>query len=144
MISEEAVLLLAGYTEHPFHPDVSIPRSRSTLAAHILLKLTDPRPYSIDTLPGSPGQDEGTWAFEGDKNAATHLVENALAGGDKWVRGCLLSMRGPITRQMRDDISVRVVRVTLFEWEWRAEWQILVLYSNRRSISMIRLDMHLY
>jgi pyruvate dehydrogenase phosphatase len=40
-----------------------------------------------------------------DDNAATHLIKNSLAGSDEKKRNELLSMRYPISRWLRDDIT---------------------------------------
>jgi len=101
--SEEATLLLASYMKHPVHPDIPksyLPESFSLLAPAL------PRLYPTQDLPGTGERKEGTWVYEGDQNAATHLIRNSLAGGDRKLRGELLSLRGDVTRWLRDDITV--------------------------------------
>lgn len=44
--------------------------------------------------------------YEGDANAATHLIRNSLAGGDVKTRAELVSLGGKVSRWMRDDITV--------------------------------------
>jgi pyruvate dehydrogenase phosphatase len=60
----------------------------------------------VQDLPGTGDRAAGSWVYEGDENAATHLIRNSLAGGDRKLRGELLSMHGGVTRWMRDDITV--------------------------------------
>jgi len=104
--SEEATLLVASYLSHPKHED--IPKT-SLPATYPLIPPIEPRPYPAEELPGSPDRADGAWVFEGDSNAATHLIRNSLAGADRQWRRELLSMRGKPTRQKRDDITVTVV-----------------------------------
>ncbi|RSH89527.1 hypothetical protein EHS25_002077 [Saitozyma podzolica] len=106
--SEEATLLVASYLSHPNHPD--IPK----VAIPNIFPLQPPlpesqRPYPVQDLPGTGDRAAGSWVYEGDENAATHLIRNSLAGGDRKLRGELLSMHGGVTRWMRDDITVTVV-----------------------------------
>lgn len=101
--SEEAALLVASYLAHPTHPDVPKQYLPSQIAFH---PPPSERPYPVEPLPGTKGRDEGSWCFEGDKNAATHLIRNSLGGGDRKERGELLSMDGKMTRWLRDDITV--------------------------------------
>ncbi|KAK4691562.1 pyruvate dehydrogenase phosphatase, partial [Lecanoromycetidae sp. Uapishka_2] len=44
-----------------------------------------------------------------DDNAATHLVRNALGGKDEDMLRGLLTVSSPVSRKMRDDISVQVI-----------------------------------
>jgi pyruvate dehydrogenase phosphatase len=67
----------------------------------------EPRPYPALPLPATTEENKnGSWVF-GDKNAATHLIRNSLAGGDAQKRNELLSVHGEVTRWLRDDISVQ-------------------------------------
>lgn len=105
--SEEATLLLASYLAHPTHPEIH----KSQLPQHFPLKPYPPnfeRPYPAQDLPGSGSEERstGTWAFEGDANAATHLIRNSLGGGNKQLRAEYLSLKAPVTRWLRDDVTV--------------------------------------
>lgn len=53
------------------------------------------------------GQDE-RFVVE-DKNAATHLVRNALGGKDKDMLSALLTLPSPYSRRYRDDLTVQVI-----------------------------------
>ncbi|EGP83050.1 MgPP2CL-3, protein phosphatase 2C-like protein 3 [Zymoseptoria tritici IPO323] len=44
-----------------------------------------------------------------DKNAATHLVRNALGGKDKDMLSALLTLPSPFSRRYRDDLTVQVI-----------------------------------
>lgn len=44
-----------------------------------------------------------------DKNAATHLVRNALGGRDKDMISALLTLPSPYSRRYRDDLTVEVI-----------------------------------
>ncbi|KAF2720754.1 MgPP2CL-3, protein phosphatase 2C-like protein 3 [Polychaeton citri CBS 116435] len=44
-----------------------------------------------------------------DKNAATHLVRNALGGKDKDMVSALLTLPSPYSRRYRDDLTVQVI-----------------------------------
>lgn len=100
--SEEATLLTAAYLKEKKRDDVS----KAKLAEEVPLKTTEPRPYPVQDLPGSGNRDGGQWVFEGDDNAATHLIRNALGGGDRKLRGELLSLHGKVARYFRDDMTV--------------------------------------
>ena len=50
----------------------------------------------------------GRWAFE-DDNVSTHLIRNALGGGDVDRLCKLASIPAPHSRRFRDDITVTVV-----------------------------------
>lgn len=93
---------------HPTHPEIH----KSTLP--LQFPLTPPltnRPYPADPLPGTAEKSNGTWVFEGDSNAATHLIRNCLGGGDRKARNELLSVTGEVTRYLRDDITVTSVKL---------------------------------
>lgn len=57
------------------------------------------------------------WDIEGgderfvveDKNAATHLIRNALGGKDRDMVSALLSLPSPYSRRYRDDLTVQVI-----------------------------------
>ena len=101
--SEEATLLIASHLSHKAHPD--IPKSQLPT----IFPLAPPpehRMYPAEELPGSSNESKGAWVFEGDDNAATHLIRNSLAGADRKTRGELLSLTGNVTRRLRDDITV--------------------------------------
>jgi pyruvate dehydrogenase phosphatase len=53
------------------------------------------------------GQDE-RFVVE-DKNAATHLVRNALGGKDQDMLSALLTLPSPFSRRYRDDLTVQVI-----------------------------------
>lgn len=66
----------------------------------------EPRPFPQADLPCTTASNSsGSWIFAGDGNAATHLVRNCVARGDAELAQILLSARGGLVRQMRDDIS---------------------------------------
>ncbi|OCF43111.1 hypothetical protein I317_03080 [Kwoniella heveanensis CBS 569] len=100
LTSEEATLLLASYLAHPKHADIA----KTTLPTlYPLAEPTSERPYPAQDLPQPKGE---SWAFEGDNNAATHLIRNSLAGADRKSRAELLSLSGKVSRWMRDDVTV--------------------------------------
>lgn len=103
--SEEAALLMAGYLAHPKREDVN----KEKLASEITVAATEPRPYPVQEMPGTGKRKTGAWAFEGDDNAATHLIRNALGGADRKERGELLSLHGKTARWFRDDMTVTCV-----------------------------------
>lgn len=107
--SEESTLLLASYLAHPSHT----PLPKSALPKRFPLAPPPPgaeRPYPAQDLPAPTGEAASdTWVYEGDENAATHLIRNSLAGGDVKTRGELVSLSGKVSRWMRDDITVTVV-----------------------------------
>ncbi|WWC57705.1 uncharacterized protein I303_100239 [Kwoniella dejecticola CBS 10117] len=103
LTSEESVLLMASYLSHPTHSDIQkteLPR---------LYPLNPPieeRPYPVQELPQPT---DSSWAYEGDTNAATHLIRNSLAGANKKNRAELLSLNGKVSRWMRDDVTCTVI-----------------------------------
>ncbi|WVQ94266.1 hypothetical protein IAU59_001345 [Kwoniella sp. CBS 9459] len=100
LTSEEATLLLASYLSHPKHADIP----KTTLPTLFpLAEPTSERPYPVQDIPQPQGE---SWAFEGDSNAATHLIRNSLAGADRKSRAELLSLNGKVSRWMRDDVTV--------------------------------------
>ncbi|PBL02700.1 protein serine/threonine phosphatase 2C [Armillaria gallica] len=70
-------------------------------------------PTSVKTS-GVEGKDHrrkrnsGSWAFR-DENVGTHLIRNALGGGDEVSLRQLVSIPAPYSRRHRDDITVTVV-----------------------------------
>ncbi|WVR03177.1 hypothetical protein IAU60_000168 [Kwoniella sp. DSM 27419] len=103
LTSEEATLLVASYLAHPKHNDIA----KTVLPKMLPLAETKgERPYPAQDLPQPT---DSSWSFEGDSNAATHLIRNSLAGANRKNRAELLSMTGEVTRWMRDDITVTVV-----------------------------------
>jgi pyruvate dehydrogenase phosphatase len=44
-----------------------------------------------------------------DRNAATHLVRNALGGKNQEQVSALLTLPAPISRRYRDDLTVQVI-----------------------------------
>lgn len=99
---------------HPLHPEIHksiLPRQfplapPPPISSTSLKGAVDGRPYPAEPLPGTPGRSDGTWVFEGDANAATHLIRNSLGGGDRKGRNELISVTGEVTRWLRDDITV--------------------------------------
>jgi pyruvate dehydrogenase phosphatase len=53
-------------------------------------------------------KDSGSWAFV-DENVSTHLIRNALGGGDEMALRRMMSIPAPYSRRYRDDITVTVV-----------------------------------
>lgn len=50
----------------------------------------------------------GSWVFN-EENLATHLVRNALGGGDETRLREIMSIPSPLARRYRDDTTVTVV-----------------------------------
>lgn len=104
--SEEACLLAAAYYDKPLQEPIA--------KMHLPLRypLVPPayrmrRPYPAEPLQGTMGvYAEGQWVFQGDDNAATHLLRNAMGRGDDWERQRMLSLTGPMARSYRDDTTV--------------------------------------
>ena len=59
--------------------------------------------------------ESGSWAFV-DSNISTHLIRNALGGGDEQRLRQMLSIPVPLARSYRDDITCTVVY-----WDEQAE-----------------------
>lgn len=57
---------------------------------------------------GVTASDDERFVFE-DKNAATHLVRNALGGKDRDMVCALLTLVSPYSRRYRDDLTVEVI-----------------------------------
>ncbi|KAF5358928.1 hypothetical protein D9758_004843 [Tetrapyrgos nigripes] len=53
-------------------------------------------------------KDGGSWAFV-DDNVSTHLIRNALGGGDEMALRRMMSIPAPYSRRYRDDITVKVI-----------------------------------
>lgn len=95
---------MASYLSPP--PSTSIPKTSLPEQYHLAPPI-EPRPYPADPLPATTEEKKkGSWTY-GDKNAATHLIRNSLAGGDVEKRTELLSLHGDVARWLRDDISVQ-------------------------------------
>lgn len=59
----------------------------------------------IQRKPYAPGE---SWTFQ-DENISTHLIRNAVGGGDSFQLRKSLSIPAPHSRRFRDDITVTVV-----------------------------------
>jgi pyruvate dehydrogenase phosphatase len=57
---------------------------------------------------GVPAGQQSRFVVE-DKNAATHLVRNALGGKDQDMLSALLTLPSPYSRRYRDDLTVQVI-----------------------------------
>ncbi len=57
---------------------------------------------------GLPSGQDQRFVVE-DKNAATHLVRNALGGKDQDMLSALLTLPSPTSRRYRDDLTVQVI-----------------------------------
>lgn len=57
---------------------------------------------------GVPAGQDDRFVVE-DKNAATHLVRNALGGKDQDMLSALLTLPSPFSRRYRDDLTVQVI-----------------------------------
>ncbi|KAK5110109.1 hypothetical protein LTR62_006243 [Meristemomyces frigidus] len=57
---------------------------------------------------GVPTGQDARFVVE-DKNAATHLVRNALGGKDSDMLSALLTLPAPLSRRYRDDLTVQVI-----------------------------------
>ncbi|KAK3075157.1 [Pyruvate dehydrogenase [acetyl-transferring]]-phosphatase 1, mitochondrial [Teratosphaeriaceae sp. CCFEE 6253] len=57
---------------------------------------------------GVPSGSDSRFVVE-DKNAATHLVRNALGGKDRDMLSALLTLPAPYSRRYRDDLTVQVI-----------------------------------
>ncbi|WVW84270.1 hypothetical protein I302_106300 [Kwoniella bestiolae CBS 10118] len=102
LTSEEAVLLTAAYRDEPSQGDVA----KTDLAKkYPMMSPSEPRPFPAQDLPGMSTRTEGTWSFDGDADAGTHLIRNVLGGADREWRRQVLSMRELAARQMRDDLT---------------------------------------
>lgn len=97
--SEEAVALVASFLSNP--PARTFPRNQITS------KLLPQSAESAARYPRSENLKRGEWTYR-DSNAATHLIRNALSTGEKSAYE-LLSMKAPMARWMRDDVTCSVV-----------------------------------
>ncbi|KAK4684063.1 pyruvate dehydrogenase phosphatase, partial [Tremellales sp. Uapishka_1] len=104
--SEEATLLMAGYLAHPAHSD--IPKTDMPKLFQLQPE-SDERPWPAEASPGMADKASGSWVFEGDTNACTHLIRNSLGGDDRELRRERLSLQGEAGRPARDDITAVVV-----------------------------------
>ncbi len=98
--SAEAVALVAAHIEDPTHAPVP--------AAALAAAVKPLTPASASVYPPAsegPGVNRtGNWVFE-DENAATHLIKNCMHGSNVQKRNELLSMKPPVSRWLRDDIT---------------------------------------
>ncbi|EEB94610.1 hypothetical protein MPER_06547, partial [Moniliophthora perniciosa FA553] len=79
----------------------------------------------IDGKMNKKADDSGTWAFV-DDNVSSHLIRNALGGGDELALRKIMSIPAPYSRRHRDDITVTVIW-----WEKGQEEQ-----ANSASMSL--------
>lgn len=76
------------------------------LYRHKTSSAEETRPWPAKDLPGSTEEtSEGVWRFE-DKNAAAHLIRNAVGRGDREQWRQILSLKGSAQREMQDDQAV--------------------------------------
>lgn len=112
LTSEEATLLTAAHLASPIHPDIP-----KTALLGLYPQTVPPydHPWPKNLPPGSSTchMNKGSWVFE-DQNASTHLIRNALMGGDRDLRRKVLSCKPPQARQMRDDITALYVSLDIF------------------------------
>lgn len=104
LTSEEATLLVASYMRDRKRAD--IPKIYLPQMFPLVPTPDSERPYPVEDLPGQGSRRQGSWAYDGDDNAATHLIRNSLGGGDRQSTAQLLSLHGPISRYKRDDVTV--------------------------------------
>jgi hypothetical protein len=104
MSPEEACLLAAAYI-----CPLEMPKDILKADLHSLLPFVpprEPRAWPRADLPcATPSNTQGKWTFAEDDNLATHLIRNCLGRGDTALTNVLLSARGGLVRQMRDDTS---------------------------------------
>ncbi|THV08299.1 protein serine/threonine phosphatase 2C [Dendrothele bispora CBS 962.96] len=62
----------------------------------------------LDGKPHIQKKGSGSWAFV-DENVSSHLIRNALGGGDEMALRKRVSIPAPYSRRYRDDITVTVV-----------------------------------
>ncbi|KAF9337024.1 hypothetical protein BG006_006498 [Podila minutissima] len=62
-----------------------------------------------DLVPKGPASQIRQFTFKDEGNASTHLVRNALGGGDDDRLAATLSIPAPMSRVYRDDITVTVI-----------------------------------
>ena len=115
LTSEESALYLSAHMLKPKQDDIS----RAELPH--MFAFSPPkseRPYPAEALPGSHDTNHGNWVFE-DDNAATSLIRNTLgnAKGNRDVIRQVMSMRGPGSRGMRDDITSMCVISIVPDWD---------------------------
>jgi len=84
-------------------------RASSSWVKDWVTSSTSEKPFGRDTGQKAPRfQAKRNFVYE-DANAATHLVRNALGGGDRDALCALLSIPAPLSRSYRDDLTVTVV-----------------------------------
>ncbi len=109
--SSEVVALVGAYLQR-VSPTGSIP-AMIPKAALALTTVETPLPPGTVAHANEPpvssnaGPSDG-WAFV-DKNAATHLIRNALGGANERKVDQLLSIPAPLSRRYRDDLTVTVI-----------------------------------
>lgn len=106
MTSEEATLLVASHLSHPTHSSITKKALQQSITLGPYAEGQE-RLHPVQDLPGTADRTEGAWVFEGDANAATHLIRNSLSGEGEVKRRELLSLKGPMAKCARDDITVQ-------------------------------------
>ncbi|KAG0011060.1 hypothetical protein BGZ80_000977, partial [Entomortierella chlamydospora] len=69
----------------------------------------EPELTPANLSPKGPVSQVRQFTFKDKSNASTHLVRNALGGGDEGKLAATLSIPAPMSRVYRDDITVTVV-----------------------------------
>jgi pyruvate dehydrogenase phosphatase len=98
--SEQVVSLVGGY-----FAGLKGKISRSDLETKIPITVDK---AGVEGKLKSHGRDGDSWIFK-DDNPSTHLIRNALGGGDENTFRTLVSIPSPYSRRYRDDITVTVV-----------------------------------
>ncbi|KAK7060390.1 hypothetical protein VNI00_001155 [Paramarasmius palmivorus] len=98
--SEEVVSLVGGYLAglKGNIPKRDLPSLVPTTTANA----------GLDGKKNKKADDSGTWAFV-DDNIGSHLIRNALGGGDEMALRKKMSIPAPYSRRYRDDITVTVI-----------------------------------
>jgi len=100
--SQDACALVAGYL-------VGLRGTIPKKELHDRLKLSTSTEGIDGKRPREKGGNEaGTWEFK-DDNVATHLLRNALGGGNDEQLRQLMSISAPLARSYRDDTTITVV-----------------------------------
>jgi pyruvate dehydrogenase phosphatase len=100
--SEEAALLTAAYLDEPTRPDV--PKT-DLPSLYPFAATRQPAPFPVSDAPGVGCKAKGIWVFDGDENAATHLIRNAINLGSRAVGQMSLSIRTREAKPLRDDTA---------------------------------------
>ena len=120
--SEEVVSLVGGYLA-----GVKGVIPKSALATVAPTSTSNP---TVDgKSPEMPRREHKSWAFV-DENVSTHLIRNALGGGDVYQLRKLVSIPAPHSRNHRDDITVTVV---WWEQEQESQGKVTEFTSTRPS-----------